>query len=160
MDHSHVSIWEFKKDDTRAEQLIEILSKLQYGRLQYPNRSRFHFLIMSQHTIINEALWCYRDALAYKSYSPDVREHACLVQISSSFLDFFQWKWKKKVYISVKIITIEVCCILFSPILHNRRCLIYKSESQISKDRSLSTYGWKFLGLNTYVQVIDTYSCF
>lgn len=29
---------------------------------------------------MDEALWRYRDAPAFKSYSPDVRERACLVQ--------------------------------------------------------------------------------
>lgn len=35
---------------------------------------------MSQHTIINEALWCYREALVYQWHSPDVRKPSFLVQ--------------------------------------------------------------------------------
>lgn len=31
----------------------------------------------------NENMWHYRDSPAYKSYSPDLREHACLVQTTS-----------------------------------------------------------------------------
>lgn len=54
---------------------------------------------MSQQPIINEPLWCYRDAPTYKSH-PDIREHACLVQVPAkftlSFLYFFQWKGNAK----------------------------------------------------------------
>ncbi len=41
-----------------------------------------HIFFMGKmgHNIFNKALWCYRDAPAFKSCFPDVKEHACFVQ--------------------------------------------------------------------------------
>lgn len=62
-----------------------------------------------QHTVISEALWCCNDAPACKSYSPDVREDACLVQISAkitsfSLVHFFSENEKQKSQYLSKII--------------------------------------------------------
>lgn len=43
-----------------------------------------------EQTIVNKALWCYRDTWAYKYYYPDGREHARLVQsLPKITLSFF-----------------------------------------------------------------------
>lgn len=49
-----------------------LLSKLQYGRVQFSQAAVLFFFVF-QHIIIDEALWCYRGALAFKSYSPEER---------------------------------------------------------------------------------------
>lgn len=75
----HYIYWFILSQAIRAEQLIEIaiwlsaLCKLQELKV-FDNDK------ICQHTIKNGSLWCCRDALVYKSYSPDAWKHACLVE--------------------------------------------------------------------------------
>lgn len=59
---------------------------------------------MSHHTVLNEALWCCRDV--DKSYSPDVREPASLLQISTKIMSFLYY------YI---FFSVEIELVLFAP---------------------------------------------
>lgn len=98
---------------TRAEQLNKILSKSQCHQVQYLNGRSCSFLITVKCVtayIINEALWCYRDAPAFKSHSPDVRKHTCFLQSPAKkhiiiiLFVFFSVEMQKLFALFVKII--------------------------------------------------------
>lgn len=78
----------------RDEQLIQVLLKSQYGKVQHPAASTFFsWQNVLKRTFMNGALWCCRGASAYKPYFPVERVNAYLVQTltkitSSSFFIF------------------------------------------------------------------------
>lgn len=71
-----------------AELLIEILLKLQQSQVQYLKRRSSN--LVKCVTIINETLWCYRDAPAYRSYCSDM-EGTCLCGSDQNQTDQFAY---------------------------------------------------------------------
>lgn len=56
--------------------------------------------------MITEVLWCCWDDLASESKSPDVNEHAWLVDTPEDHFNiYFQWKWNVKTTITTEIVT-------------------------------------------------------
>lgn len=102
--------------------------------MQYQNRWSCHFLIkMSQYTIINEALLCYRGL--QKACSIYIREHACLVKTPAEITSFLYGK--ANITIVPKIVThIAVSVKIIAKLLFfdykrkNRTSLLNRLESK------------------------------